>query len=46
MFTLNPEDTKVILIGASKFDFAKEAGFQDLPSVNMNIYSYIQTQPR
>ena len=37
MFKLNPENTQAILIGASKFDFAKDAGFQDLPSVNTNL---------
>jgi len=37
MTRIVPENTQAILIGASKFDFAKEAGFQDLPTVNTNL---------
>ncbi|MDM8564960.1 HEAT repeat domain-containing protein, partial [Candidatus Halobeggiatoa sp. HSG11] len=37
MIKIKPEDTQAILIGASKFDFGKDAGFQDLPSVNTNL---------
>jgi len=37
MTLIDPKNTQAILIGASKFDFAKEAGFQDLPSVNTNL---------
>ena len=37
MESIVPEKTQAILIGASKFDFGKDDGFQDLPSVNTNL---------
>jgi len=37
MTRIDPNNTQAILIGASKFDFASDAGFQDLSGVKTNL---------
>jgi hypothetical protein len=37
MTQIDPNNTQAILIGASQFDFASEAGFQDLSGVKTNL---------
>jgi hypothetical protein len=38
MTRIDPNNTQAILIGASQFDFASEAGFQDLSGVISELF--------